>query len=340
MKTAIVILNYNGKHYLEKFLENVVRCSENANASVFIADNGSSDSSISYLEENFPRIHRILLTENYGFAGGYNKALQQIEAEYFILLNSDVEVTENWLAPIVNYMDSHPEVAACQPKIRAFNDRNHFEHAGASGGFIDKYGFPFCRGRLFTETEIDTKQYDEITEIFWATGACLFIRSKDFWEAGGLDDEFFAHMEEIDLCWRLKSRGRKIVCIPQSVVYHVGGGTLSTENPRKTYLNFRNNLLMLYKNLPPAKFKLIFFLRFFFDWAAAMQMIFTGKWKNAYKVYQAHHDFLKMKSSFKIKKDENLAATIENNPTGVYQKSIVFDFYLKGIRKFSDLNFK
>ncbi len=337
MKVAIVILNYNGKHYLENFLDSVVLYSTNENIGIFVADNASTDDSITFLKEKYPLIKCILLEENYGFAGGYNKALQQIDAEYFILLNSDVEVTENWIGTIINYMDSHLEVAACQPKILSYNQREMFEHAGASGGFIDKLGYPFCRGRLFTKIEKDSGQYNNIIDIFWATGACLVIRKSDFWNVGGFDNDFFAHMEEIDLCWRLRSRGRVLRCVPQSVVYHVGGGTLSTENPQKTYLNFRNNLLMLYKNLPQNQLTKILVIRFFLDFVALLQMLWGGKFKNALKVSKAHQDFLRMKKDFSSKRKENLAATINPYPKEILRKSIIFQYYIKRKRKYSDI---
>jgi GT2 family glycosyltransferase len=337
VKVAVVILNYNGKQYLEKFLNTVVLYSTDENVEIFVADNASTDDSIGFLQEKHPSVKCILLDKNYGFAGGYNKALQQIDAEYFILLNSDVEVTENWWNPILNHMDSHPEVAACQPKILSYREKEKFEHAGAAGGFIDKFGYPFCRGRLFTKMEIDSGQYNNMIDIFWATGACLVIRKNDFWNVGGFDDAFFAHMEEIDLCWRLRSRGRIIRCVPESVVYHVGGGTLSTENPQKTYLNFRNNLLMLYKNLPQDQLTRILLIRFFLDFIALLQMLLGGKIKNALKVSKAHRDFLRMRKDFSTKREENLAVTINPYPAEILRKSIVFQFYIKGKRTYSEI---
>lgn len=249
-KIAVVILNWNGCDMLRSFLPSVVRFSEVDGAVVYVADNGSTDASVAMLRREFPSVHLILLEENHGFADGYNLALKQVEAEYVVLLNSDVEVTEHWLVPLAEYMDAYPETAACQPKIRSWRNKGQFEYAGAAGGFIDRYGYPFCRGRIMGVVEEDKGQYDTVIPIFWATGAALFIRLADYREAGGLDGRFFAHMEEIDLCWRLRARGRQLACIPQSVVFHVGGATLKKENPRKTFLNFRNNLVMLYKNLP------------------------------------------------------------------------------------------
>ena len=249
-KLSIVILNWNGAEMLRKFLPSVITHSEGEGIEVCVADNASTDNSLEVMRTEFPDVRLILLDRNYGFAEGYNRALAEVDAEYSLLLNSDVEVAEGWLSPMLAYMDAHPEVAACQPKIRSWHRREEFEHAGACGGYMDKYGYPFCRGRMMDTVEVDAGQYDTVVPVFWATGAALLVRTADYREAGGLDARFFAHMEEIDLCWRLRSRGRGIVCIPQSVVFHVGGATLNKNNPRKTYLNFRNNLLMLYKNLP------------------------------------------------------------------------------------------
>ena len=254
-KISIVILNWNGEEMLRAFLPSVLVCSSGRDVEVCVADNGSTDASCAMLEEEFPIVRLIRLDENYGFAEGYNRALSQIDAEYVILLNSDVEVTPDWLQPLTEFMDNHPEVAACQPKIMSYKKRDTFEYAGAAGGFIDKLGYPFCRGRIFDVVEKDEGQYDTPLPVFWATGAALMIRLDVYKQVGGLDGRFFAHMEEIDLCWRLRSRGYGIYCIPQSEVYHVGGATLKKENPRKTFLNFRNNLLMLYKNLPEKELK-------------------------------------------------------------------------------------
>jgi GT2 family glycosyltransferase len=285
----------------------------------------------------------IQFAENHGFAGGYNKALAQIDAEIFVLLNSDVKVTENWLAPLVEYLDNHVDTAAVQPKILSFASKTQFiseevfEYAGAAGGFIDKYGFPFCRGRILSTLETDNRQYNSAIDIFWATGACLVIRANDYWNAGGLDEEFFAHQEEIDLCWRLRSRGRKIACVPQSAVYHVGGGALSAENPRKTYLNYRNNLLLLYKNLPENRLKKVFFVRFFLDYAAAMQMLLTGKAANAKMIWRARKDFGQIKADFAEKRKENLEKTSLKIIPEILQQNIVFQYYIKGKKTFSQL---
>lgn len=337
MKTAVVILNWNGEMFLKQFLSSVITHTDLSVNEIVVADNGSTDGSLQLLKEQFPEVKTILLDQNYGFAGGYNKALAQIDAEYYLLLNSDVEVTPGWLDVLTTYMDKHPKTAACQPKIRAFHNKEYFEHAGAAGGFIDRYGFPYCRGRIFGTTEKDLGQYDEVSEIFWATGACLMIRSEIFKKTGGFDDAFFAHMEEIDLCWRINSRGFKIVCVPQSVVYHVGGGTLNTEHPRKTYLNFRNNLLMLYKNVPQAQLNKVLNARWFFDYAAAFQLFITGKPKNASAVFKARRDFAKMKSDFEEKRKENILFSTCTACDNVLKRSVVFDYYFRNIKTFDKL---
>jgi GT2 family glycosyltransferase len=331
-KVAIVILNWNGVEYLKKFLPAVLAFSSNEYASVYVADNASTDNSVDVLKAEFPSVKIIVLDQNYGFAGGYNHALAQIEAEYYLILNSDVEVTENWLNPLVEYMDNQSDVAACQPKILAYHDKQKFEHAGAAGGFIDRLGYPFCRGRILAITEEDRGQYDDICEIFWTTGACMLIRSALFHEAGGFDANFFAHMEEIDLCWRLKSMQHRLVCIPQSKVYHVGGGTLQVENPRKTYLNFRNNLLLLYKNLPSNRLQSVLFLRFFMDYLAAFQLFVTGKPHNAAAVFRARRDYSKMKKNYAVTKGIHNESIPE-----IYKGSIIFNYYLRGKKRHSDL---
>jgi GT2 family glycosyltransferase len=254
---AVVLLNWNGKNFLQKFLPSVIENSDNA--SIYVADNGSEDGSVDFLKQNFPSINIICFEKNYGFAKGYNMALQQIEAEYFVLLNSDVEVTPNWISPIITFLDSKEDYVACQPKILSYYDRSYFEYSGGAGGFIDRYGYPFCRGRLFDTLEKDNGQYDEDCEIFWATGACLFVRAQVFHEFGGFDEDFFAHMEEIDLCWRFKNAGYKIGYCHSSVIYHVGGGSLPKSSPYKTYLNIRNNEVMLIKNLYKPSFHIIIF---------------------------------------------------------------------------------
>lgn len=337
MTTAIVILNWNGEKYLNQFLPILLQKTTLTDVEIIVADNDSNDASLTLLHEKFPLVRTIALDKNYGFSGGYNKALEQVKADYYILLNSDVEVTDNWLEPLIQFMNEHEDVAACQPKIRSFYKQTHFEHAGASGGFIDKYGFPFCRGRIFSEMEEDRSQYDSITDIFWATGACLMVRSDLYWKVGGLDYDFFAHMEEIDLCWRLKSRGYRIVCIPESTVYHIGGGTLSVDNPHKTYLNHRNNLLLLYKNLPNQLLRKIMFWRFFFDYAAALQLFISGKPHAAKSVFQARKDYKRIRQNFEEKRKENILYSINVNQPDIFQKSIVLEYYLKRKKTFTEI---
>lgn len=336
-KAAVVILNWNGRKLLEQFLPSVIRYTTHPDVEIVIADNGSDDDSIPFLQSAYPDVRLIILPENYGFAGGYNKALAQVDAGLYILLNSDIEVTENWLTPMTEYMYNNPDVAACQPKILAQRNKAYFEYAGASGGFIDKYGYPFCRGRIFRHLEKDNHQYDTPIDILWATGACLVIRSKDFREAGGFDDSFFAHMEEIDLCWRLNTRNRRIVCLPMSTVYHVGAATLKKESPRKTFLNFRNNLIMLYKNLPQHRLKRTMTIRLILDYIAAFQFAITGKYRNAKEVIRAHKEFYDNRKAYRAARQENLAKMINPRPKTIYYKSILVAYYIKQIKTFSRL---
>jgi len=337
LTTAIVILNWNGEKYLQQFLPVLIKNTTLEGSKIIVADNASTDASLAIMTEKFLDIQTIVLEKNYGFAGGYNRALAQIKADYFVLLNSDVEVTPNWLEPLIKYLSENEDVAACQPKILSYNKKKYFEHAGAAGGFIDKFGFPFCRGRILGLAEEDKNQYDNTIDIFWATGACLVIRAEVYKKVGGLDDDFFAHMEEIDMCWRLKSRGYRIVCIPESKVFHIGGGTLNVESPHKTYLNFRNNLLMLYKNLPDNILQKTLFWRFIFDYIAALQLFITGKTKNALSVIKARKDFKRMLPNFESKRKENLQLSKANNQPLILQKSIVLNYYLKGRKTYQDL---
>ena len=329
-KVSVVILNWNGVGMLQKFLPKVVEYSANQGVEICVADNASTDDSVSFLKTHFPDVRLIVLDKNYGFADGYNKALLQVEAEYVVLLNSDVEVTPHWLEPLVEYMYAHPEVAACQPKIRSERNKEYFEYAGAAGGYLDKYGYPFCRGRIFEVVEKDEGQYDAIRPIFWATGAALFIRLKDYQETGGLDGRFFAHMEEIDLCWRLRSRGRGIVCIPQSVVYHVGAATLKKENPRKTFLNFRNNLLMLYKNLPEKDLKRVMFVRGILDGVAAVVFLLKGEKEAAKAVFQARKEFKRIRPDFESSRQENMTDTVADTIPEKVAYSILWKFHACG----------
>ena len=320
---------------LREFLPSVIAHSKGEGIEVCVADNASTDNSLEVMRQEFPDVRLILLDKNYGFAEGYNRALAEVDAEYCLLLNSDVEVTEGWLTPMLDYMDTHPEVAACQPKIRSYHRREEFEHAGACGGFMDKYGYPFCRGRLMDNVEEDKGQYDTVAPVLWATGAALFIRTTDYREAGGLDARFFAHMEEIDLCWRLRSRGRGIVCIPQSVVYHVGGATLNKANPRKTYLNFRNNLLMLYKNLPEEELRPVMRMRWCLDMLAALQFLLKGEWGNVRAVFRARKDYRAMRPSYHSVRAENLSKTIQPTQPERLPWSLLWQYYVKGIKRFS-----
>lgn len=334
-KVSVVILNWNGRFFLEKFLPSVYN-STYPNIEFVIGDNGSTDDSLDFVKANYPQIRIIQNDQNYGFAGGYNKVLEQVQADYYILLNSDVEVTTHWIEPVIEMMERENYVAA-QPKIRAFHKKTHFEHAGGAGGYLDKWGYPFCRGRILHVTEEDRGQYDTEEEIFWATGAALFIKSSAWREAQGFDADFFAHMEEIDLCWRIKRLGHKIGYCPKSTVYHVGGGTLQTSNPKKTYLNFRNNLFMLHKNLPLGQALGIIFIRFWLDLLALIHFLVQGKGKDAWAISRSHQAFFTnfFKNSKKRKK-----YNVPFNKKGLYKKSIIWDFYVNKIQKFSDLSAK
>lgn len=335
-KIAIVILNWNGAHMMRTYLPTVIKNSPEAE--VIIADNASSDDSLKMLASDFPEIRTIVLDKNYGFAEGYNKTFKQVKAEYYLLLNSDVDVPEGWLAPLLDFMESHPEAAACQPKLRAIKDRESFEYAGAAGGFIDKYGYPFCRGRIFETVEKDHGQYDRNMEILWATGACMMVRSKDYWDAGGLDGRFFAHNEEIDLCWRIRLLGRKIYCVTDSVAFHLGGGTLPKGNPRKTFLNFRNNLTMLYKNLPDSELHHVMRIRFFLDWLAAFQMLILGRSLGDFKaVIQGRREFNRWKHDFDNDRKHIQATRKVNRIPEIFEKSLLWQYYAKGKKLFSQL---
>lgn len=335
-KIAIVILNWNGAHMMRTYLPTVIKNSPEAE--VIIADNASSDDSLKMLASDFPEIRTIVLDKNYGFAEGYNKAFKQVEAEYYLLLNSDVDVPEGWLTPLLDFMESHPEAAACQPKLRAIKDRESFEYAGAAGGFIDKYGYPFCRGRIFETVEKDHGQYDRNMEILWATGACMMVRSKDYWDAGGLDGRFFAHNEEIDLCWRIRLLGRKIYCVTDSVAFHLGGGTLPKGNPRKTFLNFRNNLTMLYKNLPDSELHHVMRIRFFLDWLAAFQMLILGRSLGDFKaVIQGRREFNRWKHNFDNDRKHIQTTRKVNRIPEIFEKSLLWQYYAKGKKLFSQL---
>ena len=331
MKTSVVILNWNGRRFLEKYLPGVELYSQLPGVELIVADNASTDNSVSYLKENHPRIRIIRLDKNYGFAEGYNRALQQVDADYYVLLNSDVEVTEGWLQPMLGLMQQKPDIAACMPKIRAAADRTRFEHAGAAGGFIDKYGYTFCRGRVFHTVENDNGQYDSEMEIFWATGACCMIRANLFHESGGFDSNFFAHMEEIDLCWRLKNAGYTIWYTPLSVVYHVGGGMLPQSSPFKTFLNYRNNLLMMYKNLPAKHRKHILFIRMTLDGLSVIHSLLKGDISALKTVWKAHQSYRKLRGEYSRKSE------VTSYPSCVYQRSVVDQYFIKGHKTFESL---
>lgn len=334
IKTSVVILNWNGLSYLKKFLGDVIKYSKDHNTAVYIADNGSNDGSAEWLSDNFSDAGLISTGQNLGFAGGYNYALKQIDSEYYVLLNTDIQVTEGWLSPLVRFMDENPDVASCQPKIRSFHSQDHFEYAGAAGGFIDKYGFTFCRGRIFGNVEKDSGQYDDIADIFWSTGACMIVRAKAWKECNGFDEDFFAHMEEVDLCWRFHNAGYRVCCLPQSIVYHVGGGTLAYDSYLKTYLNFRNNLFLIYKNLPERDLHNILPVRINLDRLAALLFLLKGKTSNVKAVFRAHADF--SESLDKLRDKRKLLRQKEERDFEklILNKSIVFEYYLKGHRTY------
>lgn len=337
MKVAIVILNWNGAKMLATYLPSVINYSRDE-AEIFVADNASTDDSMSWLSQHYPMVKQIALDRNWGFAEGYNKALGHIDAEYYILLNSDIEVTHHWLTPLIEFMDAHPQVAACQPKLLSVFDHDQFEYAGASGGFIDRYGYPFCRGRIFQTVENDDGHYDDPCKIAWATGACLMIRSHDYWEAGGLDGRFFAHSEEIDLCWRLRSRGRDIYCVPDSQVYHVGGGTLPKNNPMKTFLNFRNNLTMLYKNLNDKDLKHVMRVRWWLDYLAALQMLLLDRhWGDCRAVFKARKAFKRWRNEFEFDRQKIQNSRLVQDEEILSPYSILWKYYVKGKKKYSEI---
>lgn len=338
MKTEVIILNYNGVKLMEHYLDSVVKSVRAAeNAQVTVADNGSDDGSKEWLKEHYPTVRLIEMEKNWGFADGYNKAIEKSDAEYVVLLNSDVETPTGWLEPMTDYMDKHKECAACQPKVLADKRRTHFEYAGAAGGFIDRYGYPFCRGRVMDNVEEDHGQYDNDVEVFWCTGACLMIRRNVYVEIGGLDSRFFAHQEEIDLCWRLKARGWSVMCIGKSVVYHLGGGSLGYESPRKTYLNFRNNRLMLYKNLDKKEYRWIAFARLWLDLAAILQMVLSSKTGNAKATIKALRDFNRIKPEFETSRNENIKLRTNKNIDERLNFLLIWQVYIHKKKKYKDL---
>ncbi len=338
-KIAIVILNWNGAKLLQQFLPSVIEFSKNDSTDVIVADNGSTDDSLQILQDQFSEVKIIDLKQNYGFARGYNEALKQIEADYFVVLNSDVEVTEGWLDAPIQLMESDSAIAAVQPKILSYHQKNKFEYAGAAGGFIDRFGYPFCRGRIFNEVEADHGQYNDSIDIFWATGACMFVRSEYFREVGGFDADFWAHMEEIDLCWRMKNSGYRVVYTPESTVYHVGGGTLSYDNPRKLYLNFRNNLWLLFKNLPSGQLFYILFIRMVLDGIAAIKLLAEFNLNGIRSVLKAHSQFYISLPALHRKRQQARKAGLLNPPAKRLPRSIVFQFYIRKRKRFSEIKF-
>lgn len=333
MKISVVILNYNGKSWLDKFLKTVI--DKSPEAEVIVVDNASTDDSVEFLESNFSSTRLIQNKTNSGFAGGYNEGLKHIESDYYVLLNSDIEITDNWIMPVINSIEADENIVAGQPKILAYNDQEKFEHAGAVGGYIDQLGYPFCRGRIFTETEVDQGQYDSLTKVFWATGACLFIKADKYWEIGGLDEAYFAHMEEIDMCWRLQNKGYDIICEPSAKVYHVGGGTLDYRNPRKTYLNFRNSLYTIHKNKKGPIF-IIILQRLMLDGVAALKFLFSGDFKHIISILKAHiHYYGHLKTLNKQRK--NIVKKDFYSLDGVFKGSIVFQHFIKKVNAFSKL---
>lgn len=324
---AVIILNWNGAKLLQEFLPSVCKNTNPEIADVIVADNGSTDNSREVLQKEFPSVKTILFDNNYGFAEGYNLAIKRCqEYKYTVLLNSDVQVGERWLEPLFDYCENHPEVAACQPKILSYKEPQLFEYAGAAGGFIDKLGYPYCRGRIFSTVEQDNGQYDtEPVDIMWATGAALFVRTDIYLAVGGLDKKFFAHMEEIDLCWRIHLAGHKIKAITNGTVFHLGGGSLPASNPRKTYLNFRNNLLLLHKNLPKKEGKKLLFIRRLYDTLAFFMFVAKCDFKNAKAIINAHMDFKKMRKEYTSFPQKNLIGTLPGSDC-----NIILDYYLKG----------
>lgn len=326
-KVAVVILNYNGENFLRQFLPSVIEFSKEAE--IIVADNASTDKSLWVLRQEFPSVRIIALTENFGFCGGYNRALLQVKADYYVLLNSDVEVTENWLGPLAQLLDSNGAIAAVQPKIKSYHNKEAFEYAGAAGGYLDSLGYPFCRGRLFDVVEEDKGQYNDIKEVFWATGACMMVRASVYHQLQGLDEDFFAHMEEIDLCWRMKKLGHAVYYNGGSTVFHVGGGTLSKLSPTKTFLNFRNGLFLIYKNFRAVELILKLPTRLQLDYLAAIRFLFSGQWEHALAILKAHYFFLQNLGNLTQKRKLLPNSSVENQ-VGRYKGSIVWDFFIEG----------
>ncbi|MEJ1237626.1 glycosyltransferase family 2 protein [Chryseolinea sp. T2] len=334
-RTAIVILNYNGEQLLEKFLPTVV--SHSSEAEVIVADNASTDESLSWIRQHCPSVRIIALDQNYGFCGGYNRALREVNADYFLLLNSDIEVTAGWLPPLLNVLDRYADVSAVQPKILSYHRRNEFEHAGAGGGFIDYLGYPYCRGRIFDTVEKDVGQYNDERPVFWSSGACMLIRSKSFHQFGGFDEDYFAHMEEIDLCWKLHRDNQRIMYCGSSVIYHVGAGTLAYGSPRKVFLNFRNGLFMLFKHLSGMQLVTRMPVRVILDIVAALRFFVAGEWSNGAAVVRAHGEFF-LKLGREIRKRRTIQSHYPRySGEGMKEGSIVFEYYVRGHKTFDRL---
>ena len=323
LRVAVVILNWNGEKLLKEYLPSVVRYTNPDLGRVIVVDNASTDASVEWVEQEYPNMEVVRFHTNYGFAGGYNRAIELIDAEIVVLLNSDVEVTEHWLEPLVNLLDKEKGVAAVQPKIRSWKEKTKFEYAGACGGFIDRLGFPFCQGRILNVVEEDRGQYDGEKEVFWCSGAALCIRREVYLKVGGLDERFFAHMEEIDMCWRIRNAGNKLRVCTDSVVYHLN-------HPRKLFLNYRNYLLMLYKNHSPSAWKKVYWQRNILDFMAMVVFALKGEWKNVRSVGKAYQEFRKMKKAYRSAKEQG-------EDRCIYQGSIIFQYYFRKVRKFSDL---
>ncbi len=337
VKTALVILNWNGLKYLKMFLAGVVKHTSRPDTHIYVADNGSTDGSCEWIASEFGDVRLIRFDNNHGFAEGYNLALSQIDAQYYVLLNSDIEVTSGWLNHLVDYMDNNPDVASCQPKILSYNKRDHFEYAGAAGGFLDKYGYPLCRGRILFEIEKDTGQYDSAADIFWSTGACMIVRSSAWQKCGGFDPAFFAHMEEIDLCWRFHKAGYRVSFMPGPVVYHVGGGALPYDSPYKTYLNFRNSLYLLYKNLPDKNLKNILFKRKVLDGIAAAWFFLKGQFSSSLAVLKAHIHYYRSMVELKKKRIAVKEMSQREPEVLLLNKFLVYEFFFKKKRTYKTL---
>jgi GT2 family glycosyltransferase len=333
IKTSVVILNWNTRHQLETFLPYLVQHTQSPDTEIVVADNASTDDSVDFVKNNFPQVKLIVLDKNYGFAEGYNRALKQIDAKYYVLINSDIEVTPNWINPIITNLENDDLAAACMPKLLSYQQRDTFEYAGAAGGYIDFLGYPFCKGRIFDSLEKDEGQFEGISEIFWATGACIALKAEIFNKLGGFDPYLFAHMEEIDLCWRMKSIGYKIYCNTNSKVFHVGGGTLNKTNPFKTYLNFRNNLILLHKNLPFFRKAYILPIRFIMNFLSIIKYLMARNSPEAIAVLNAYWGYL----GYIFSKKQKVFS--KAYPNQIYKNSIVVDFFVRKKEKFSDLNF-